>query len=180
MIIPLLSTSIITERLLLAPLIPADNDELYTLWSNLETTRYLHSPKLTAPTMVAAVVEAIAADPYFQRFSLRTLTDYTLIGTVGINDCTAKGIEIGFELLPRYKRQGYMSEALTAFLYNIWNQTDADIYAKVDTANYASLKLLESLQANRVFSTKEYCVEREETVDLYYYILEKKNFLTKF
>lgn len=180
MIIPMLPDQLKTERLFIAPLIRADYDELYTLWSNSETTRYLHSPSLTTPTMVNTIVEAIATDSVSQRFSLRTLTDLTLIGTIGINDCTAKGIEIGYELLPTFKRNGYMSEALSVFLSAIWKQTDADVYAKVDIANYASLKLLESLQATRVFSTEEYCVNRDETIKLHYYLFEKKKFLTKF
>lgn len=180
MIMPQLPDHLTTQRLLLAPLIPTDNDELYNLWSNLETTRYLHSPTLTTPTMLTDIIEAIAADTCAQRFSLRTLNDHSLIGTIGINDCTTKGVEIGYELLPTFTRQGYMSETIIVFLKAIWEKTDVDVYAKVDSANYASLKLLESLQAKRVHCTNEYSVDHDKTFELYYYLFKKKSFLTKF
>lgn len=167
-----------SSRLTLTPLTMIDAVDLLSLWSEAETMHYLHVKPLDDLSTVQDMVKMLEDDRFAIRYAIRLKANGSLIGTVGINDWTPKGIEIGYELHAMYRRQGFMREVFLCLLPFIWSLTDDSIYAKVDSANMPSKELLRSFNFEQQFQSWEFNVELDKNIHISYFILQKKNFLT--
>jgi ribosomal-protein-alanine N-acetyltransferase len=147
--------TLLTERLALRWLTPADVPALYEVFSDPEVTRYWSSPPLSD----LAGAEALLTD-IREGFTRRTLLqwgiarrdDDRVVGT-----CTLAGLtpahrraELGFALGRRHWGQGYIAEALPALVTFAFEQLGLHrLEADVDPRNRASVRALERLGFRR-------------------------------
>jgi RimJ/RimL family protein N-acetyltransferase len=64
----------------------------------------------------------------------------------GVEGIASEEIEVGVEILPRYQRQGFASEAVAAVLEDAWRRTNVEfLVAYTGADNVVSTALLEKL-----------------------------------
>lgn len=82
------------------------------------------------------------------RWGITLKDNRTLIGTCGIYKWMKSHYhaEIGYDLLPEYRKRGIMTEAMTAAIDYIFGELGLNrIYAYIDPRNIASMALVERL-----------------------------------
>jgi ribosomal-protein-alanine N-acetyltransferase len=147
--------TLVTERLALRWLTPADVPALYEIFSDPEVTRYWSSPPLSdlaaAEALLANIHESFEQRTLFQ-WGIARRTDDRVIGT-----CTLAGLttahrraELGFALARRYWGSGYVAEALPALVRFAFDELGLHrLEADVDPRNLASIRALERLGFRR-------------------------------
>lgn len=130
-----------TERLTLRPLAQDDAPALHRFFSDAEANRYFQDSHETLAQTEAWVADAIAAPP--TRSLEYVLTeDQDVIGRAAIWNAP----ELGYFLRRDRWGQGFMSEALAAFLpFAFSTLALPEIRADVDPLNTASLRVLQKL-----------------------------------
>lgn len=142
--------SIRTARLTLRPLAEADIAALFSLHSDPRTMRYWSAPVWTdderGRQMVSRDLDPQSRDHL--RLGIVLSATGALIGTCtffGINDACRRA-ELGYLLASAAWGQGYMGEALRAFIAYGFGPLDLNrIEADTDPRNERSLRLLERL-----------------------------------
>ncbi|GAB3907926.1 GNAT family N-acetyltransferase [Mucilaginibacter boryungensis] len=137
-----------TERLILRALTLTDSGELFKLRSDEQVNRYLDRPPTTTIEQAEAFIHKIAQvvqnrDGIYWVISRKD--EPSLIGTIcywnfNVDKASA---DIGYELMPKYQRQGLMTEALQAVIdYGFDNMRLKMIIALTHPDNAVSAKLL--------------------------------------
>jgi ribosomal-protein-alanine N-acetyltransferase len=147
--------TLLTERLALRWLTPADVPALYEVFSDLEVTRYWSSPPLSdlaaAEALLADIREGFMRRTLFQ-WGIARRADDCVVGT-----CTLAGLtlahrraELGFALARRHWGQGYIAEALPALVGFAFEELGLHrLEADVDPRNRSSIRALERLGFRR-------------------------------
>jgi RimJ/RimL family protein N-acetyltransferase len=143
-----------TARLVLRALRLDDTESLFALFSNWNVIRRLSSPpwpyRLTdAQVFVRSTVEHA---PGFDEELLAITQDNAFIGAIGVRMRQANALQrgpgpnIGYWLGEKSWGQGFMSEAVAAFVRLLFNTLDCDtIYCGAFAENTASLRIQEKI-----------------------------------
>jgi RimJ/RimL family protein N-acetyltransferase len=165
-----------TARLLLRPLGPADEEELFLLWNDREVGRYLWDDRAVARETVRAELEASQrsfAERGFGHFTLSLPPDPAVVGFSGLRSIAGSAeIEVLYALFPRFWGRGLATEAARAVLrYGFEELGLAEIFAGADPPNTASFRVMERLGMSwegerRVgeLTARYYRIRREEFV----------------
>lgn len=102
--------------------------------------------------LIAALLAQDPATSIWTRLIVHT-ANRTLVGTIGTHGPPDAGgrVEIGYDILPAYHRQGYAVEAAQAFI--AWLSSRADITcitAECHDHNTASIRVLEKVGMRRM------------------------------
>src|SRR5215208_6577252 len=141
--------TIVADRVRLRWIEDADEAALYTMFSDPEVMRYWSSLPLRgqdeARRLVAEIHEGFNHRRFLQ-WGIARQDDNQLIGTATLFYLDSNNLraEIGYALVRREWRKGYMREALQALLGFSFEQLRLQrIEADVDPRNEASAKLLQ-------------------------------------
>jgi len=160
--------SLSTDRLSIRPIIDADLRAIYAIHTNPVVNRHL--PYDTwhdwddAKHWYAYVQERRASG-IAEQFVIET--DTTLIGTcIAFNhDVKTQSLEFGYVLNQDYWGNGYMYEAMQAFVPALQDTLDLELLtASVEVDNTSSLKLLDKLGFSR---SRRFVEESAELYSLY-------------
>lgn len=85
-------------------------------------------------------------------FSIWRKQDEELVGKVSFNDYNPRNrsMELGYYMIPRFRKYGYMREALTSLLDILFKNMELNrIYAQTGSFNIESIELLEKMGFKR-------------------------------
>lgn len=150
-----------TNRLKLRALSMDDAETIFALRSDPEINKYLNREISTsvedARNFIRKISEGVATDTFI--YWAITLTENNeFVGTIGLFSFsdTNQQCEIGYELLPRYQRQGIMKEAAIAVIgYAFQTLGIQKIEAFTHKDNNSSTKLLEAIHFKRAITPPE-------------------------
>jgi ribosomal-protein-alanine N-acetyltransferase len=167
---------LITQRLLLRKITPADADEIFFLRSDAEVLKYLGREPCASRQEAEAFIERITNDlnnndGVAWAITLKSQPE-KMIGQIGFwrMDKAAYRSEVGYVLNPAYWRKGIMKEALGSVMeygFNTMGLHSAE--ARISPANIASASLLESSGFIKEGYLKESFCFREEFEDTVIY-----------
>lgn len=138
---------LITERLNLRKILPADLDRIHYFRSDKEINKYIKRVPQTRK-MTIEHIEKITSDFRTDKsisWGITTKESNELIGSICLWNFSEdkKTAEVGYDLDPKFQGQGIMSEALKAILDFGFNQKGFEtIEAYTDYRNIPSKKLL--------------------------------------
>ncbi|MBV7529821.1 GNAT family N-acetyltransferase [Chitinophaga sp. sic0106] len=141
--------SLSTNRLLLRELQPTDDVAIQQLRSNADVNTYLERPAaidLAAARQFITSTNNRFANAEGLYWVITAPPSPQLIGTICLwNYQPADGsVEIGYELMPSFQRQGYMQEAMAAVIHFAFEQMNARVVnAEVVAANQPSIRSLQ-------------------------------------
>ena len=139
-----------TSRLLLRNISDEDSELVYSLFSNSEVNRYLFDAEpLTdlqgAEEIISYYTESEPRNHH--RWVLISKENSTAIGTCGFHrwNREAASCDIGYDLLPRFWGNGYMSEALLEIISFAYKEMRIrTVYACIYPRNTKSIRLAEN------------------------------------
>lgn len=143
--------SLVTERLMLRPLLESDVDAFFSIWSHAETMKYFSFPTMTSIDQAHERVSRILSasekgENFFCTIEIRETGE--VIGNCALfhGDAQCRRAEIGFCLNRNHWRKGYAEEAASAVIGHGFDAINLHrIEADIDPRNEASAKLLERL-----------------------------------
>ena len=160
---------LVTPRLQVDALLPADAEGLFACRANPEVARY----QGWYPADLAAAREFIEAQPgrpscgWFQR-AIRLRENGILIGDLGV--CLPEdpqgSVEFGISIAPAYQGHGYASEAVREVFAFVFGQLGCHrVHASVDPRNLASMAMLRALGMRQEAHHRESLWFKGEWVD---------------
>ena len=170
-----------TLRLILRPMVLADETDLFQYQSDPDVVRYIPWPERTLEQVHTALVNALGVN------KLESEGDYALLGIVLPSENKVIGqmalmyssnqnqaAEFGYVLNPAYGGHGYATEASKAVVdYLFGTEKFHRVFAKLDPRNSSSEELLKRLGFRKEAHLKEEELFKGEWVDtLIYGILE--------
>ena len=170
-----------TLRLILRPMVLADETDLFQYQSDPDVVRYIPWPERTREQVHTALVNALGVN------KLESEGDYALLGIVLPSENKVIGqmalmyssnqnqaAEFGYVLNPAYGGHGYATEASKAVVdYLFGTEKFHRVFAKLDPRNSSSEELLKRLGFRKEAHLKEEELFKGEWVDtLIYGILE--------
>ena len=174
-----------TERLFLRQLLYEDTDFVFQYFGNPAVTQYLlDEPPITEYAQAEEIVQSYAepVGKTHNRWILIRKSDLQPIGTVGYHKWDKRYFraEIGYDLLPDFWGQGYMSEALQVVLSHGFermglNRIDALIYIE----NERSIHLVQKLGFKQEGLLRDFFDLAGKFYNHYIFGLLKKDFLVK-
>jgi ribosomal-protein-alanine N-acetyltransferase len=147
---------------MLRPFTLEDVDALHILWTGPDMRRYLWDDLVISGEKVAKVVEnhLITAETdgigyWAIRFS--DSLDAPLVGFCGFRfQDDTRDIELLYGLDVAHWGRGFATEASAAAINHLWSATSlVKVYARADTPNHASVKVMERLGMTHVSSSAE-------------------------
>lgn len=141
-----------TERLVLRPLRQDDASPLFALFNNWNVIRFLSSPPwpYTAGNARLFVGGAVARSPGLNEEMLAITRDGAFIGLINARLREANALQrgagpnIGYWIGEPFWGQGFMSEAVRAFVRHLFTSAGPDaIYSGAFAENTASLRVQE-------------------------------------
>lgn len=138
-------TTLTTERLLLRPLMPGDVDDIFSIFSLPEVTRYYEIDTMTDICQATTLLDHFIASG---RLGICMRGNDTLIGSCGLFAFNAPyfSASLGYDLSPEYWGRGIMNEALKAlFGYGYSSLGMNRLNALVYPDNKASINVLKRL-----------------------------------
>lgn len=171
--------NLITERLLLRPILEKDMVDYFEFYSEVENCLYLLNEPWTESNMQDNFKPKLENKSFLKRTStlLSVIYNRKAIGEISIISCDMKDtIEIGYIFNSDYAHQGFALEALTAtFDYLFSQQNTHRIYADVDARNFKSARLCENLSMRKeAHHIEDYWNKNEWTDSLIFGILKKE------
>ncbi|TCI69370.1 N-acetyltransferase [Exiguobacterium sp. SH0S7] len=164
-----------TERLQLRQLQSTDAEQLHTIFSNVDVLRHYgmepHQSLEQTEQMLFGMLEGIA-DGSIMRWGIMRKGHPELMGTIGFHNRAPRHrrAEIGYEIHPRYWRNGYATEALQAALTFAACSADIErVGAIVYPENIPSQQLLERNGFIREGTLRHYMRQGNQTYDVYVY-----------
>lgn len=151
-----LSPEIVTDRLILSPLVAADAEAVLRYRSDADACRYQNWTPETLDdvrTFIAGLegVEFDTPGTWFQ-FGIRRREAGTLVGDLGVHFLAdqLRQVEVGITVSLECQRQGIASEALRAVIDRLLGPMEKHrVIASVDPRNVASVALLTRLGMRR-------------------------------
>ncbi len=164
--------SIVTQRLVLEPLLPGDAETFHEIRSAPEVYRY-HSWVPGTLDETARFIDGLQAvtfdspGTWFQ-LAIRSRESGELVGDAGIRfpEDDTHQVEIGFTIAPGHQRQGFATEAVTELLgYLLGPIGKHRVSASVDPRNGPSLALLNRIGLRQEAHFRQSLRIRDEWVD---------------
>jgi ribosomal-protein-alanine N-acetyltransferase len=169
-----------TKRLVLRELSENDCSTLYKIYSDENILKYYgveaFSSESDAINLISAYNEKLKSNQSI-RWGIELKETGELIGTCGFHLINSKHrrAELGYELLPKFWRNKYSSEALIKIIDFAFNELCLiRIGAIVFLENDASLNLLYSLGFRREGLLRDYMTQYEKSYDVFVLSLTKK------
>ena len=169
------SIMITTDRLVLRPIVRADAQDIFEIFSDRQVMKYYDLMPFETLERAKEQVEFFIKgfeQKTMLRWGIEHKDDGKLIGTCGFfafNE-DARKAELGYELNSIYQGRGLMSEALGAILRYIFAETDINrVEACVEPLNIASRKTLEELDFTKEGTLRQYERCRGEIIDICVY-----------
>lgn len=167
-----------TDRLILRRFEQRDGEDCFPLFSRREDAYLDGGVVFERRDEAYGQLMEKWADPKNTRYALELKETGRVIGTVNVFDEDTRAVaakEIGYALVPGYRRSGYAFEALSALLHCLLHDLDLGlVVAGVDPENVPSIRLLEKLGfCAEGLRRKAFWNEMRGPVDLRYYYLEK-------
>lgn len=136
-----------TERLFLRKLAPGDECDLFEIYSDEQTC--LDGSGIHAyAAMDNAFLDWFAYAQGQRRYAIVLRSENKVIGTINLQDDerAVPAYELGFVMNPKYRRKGYMSEAVSSLMDAWFEKTDAEMFtASHFPYNEASKELIQKL-----------------------------------
>lgn len=112
-------------------------------------------------------------DPHRQWFIVQT-EEGEKIGQLVVTDKEGKTVQLGYRVVPPYRKMGYCTEAVRTIVRHLFTETDTDrVMAEANPKNTASLRVLEKVGFVRI-GYKERAVELDDRwLDGYVYELRR-------
>ncbi|HTV41659.1 MAG TPA: GNAT family protein [Candidatus Sulfotelmatobacter sp.] len=147
-----MTPDILTDRLRINDLTPADAPALFSYHSDSEVARFQSWLPDSVSDALAFIVRN-ASTPFNQRDSwyqlaVRSAATDALLGDVGLYFPAHDDhqVEIGFTIAPAHQRQGVGTSAVVALLDYVFTVLNKHrVFASVDPRNEASIALLRSI-----------------------------------
>jgi RimJ/RimL family protein N-acetyltransferase len=147
-----------TERLLLQPYVPEDEEDFVRLFGNEKVSRWMGDGSISDED-TRALFERLFTDVYpTSRFDVWAVRERDrLVGHAEIKDTTdVDGYEIIYALSPEVWGRGFGTELARALVsYGVEELGLSEVHATVALENSASLALLEKVGFSRVRETPE-------------------------
>lgn len=171
-----------TARLALRHLRMEDAPALFAIFSDPEVTRYWSTPPWTAlADAESSIRESLASyegDEHL-RLAITRKEDAVMVGVISLHRMqhTNRRGEIGYALARAHWRNGYLSEAMEAFLGHAFGALGMNrIEADIDPRNKASGQLLEKMAFTREGYMRERWIVNGEVCDTVFYGLLRRDF----
>lgn len=164
-----------TDRLILRELTKEDAEGIFACFSNEAVTRFYGQETLQEIEEAEQFIEFFSKNYHEKRgirWGIERKGVQGIIGTIGFNAWLPKHkrAEIGYEIHPKYWRQGYTSEAVSEVLsYGFGVMELTRIGAIVFLENEASNKLLQKLGFHQEGILKNYMYQNGMAHDTYIY-----------
>ena len=168
-----------TNRLLLRKFEINDAEKMFNNWANdSEVTKYMTwNPHQNIEETKAIINHWLEEykDPKTYRFAITLYDTNELIGSIDVVDYVDGNPEIGYCLSKAYWNQGYMSEALNAFISHLFDEGFTTIVIEADINNIASNRVIEKCGFKFTHKEeKEHCsIFKNEPVTVNWYKIEK-------
>lgn len=140
-----------TERLILRPLHADDAEALHAMYSDVEANTYGSRPATTTIEESRERVANALADPTWRTWAITLKGDETVLGTAVIGTVASyekrqgRVTEIGYILSRQYWGQGYVTEAVSALIDQLFAEGQRRVFADTDPDNLASIAVLKRL-----------------------------------
>ncbi|QJD82784.1 GNAT family N-acetyltransferase [Cohnella herbarum] len=170
-----------TERLILRQLRHEDAVDLFDYFSKDEVTEFYDLDSFTELKQAEELIENWNEkfnNSLTIRWGIALKSEGRIIGTCGFHKWVKKHFkaEIGYELSPRYWRQGYMKEAIdTVMKYGFEVLELNRIEALIHSGNTSSQKVLEKTGFKEEGLLKEYFYEKKRFIDAVIFSKLKKD-----
>lgn len=170
---------IVTERLVLRPFTRGDVDAVHAYRCREDVARYLFDGPMTRETCAEAIqlrVRQVSFAEEGDRIVLAAERQDSgeLIGEISLiwRSVVSRQGEIGYIFHPDYQHLGYASEAVRALLTLGFRDLDLHrIYARCDTRNAPSYRLMERIGMRREAHFHEHLLVRGNWDDEYIYAI---------
>jgi ribosomal-protein-alanine N-acetyltransferase len=171
-----------TERFVLRQLTQNDSIEIFQYFSLDEVTKFYDLESFTNIEQAEELIQK-----WNQRFvrsqairwGITLKSENRVIGTCGFHGWMKNHYkaEIGYELTPKYWRQGFMTEVIEKIIEYGFNYLGLNrIEAFVEPENTGSRKVLEKIGLREEGTLKEHFYLRNRFVDTVIYALLKKDY----
>jgi ribosomal-protein-alanine N-acetyltransferase len=169
------SIMITTDHLVLRPIVRADAEDIFEIFSDRQVMKYYDLLPFETIERAKEQIEFFISgfeQKTMLRWGIELKDSGKLIGTCGFfnfNDDALKA-ELGYELNSSYQGKGYMTQALNAILTYIFRETDINrVEAFVEPPNLASQKTLEKLGFTKEGTLRSYERCRGDLIDITVY-----------
>lgn len=144
-----------TERLLLRPFTAADIPTIFTIYSDVQTNRFLPWFPLQTREEAAALYRAryAALSKGAYRYAVCLKADPVPVGYVHISEAESR--DLGYALLPAVRGRGYMTEACRAVIAQLRRDGVPFVTATHDRQNEASGRVMQRLGMRYCYSYEE-------------------------
>ncbi|MCJ0933289.1 GNAT family N-acetyltransferase [Virgibacillus halodenitrificans] len=140
---------IYTERLLIRPFESNDIDDVFNIYNNNNTCKYLLHDRWTVENLEREFNKKLDNSSLTKEsvLSLAVVNGTKVIGDLSVWYTDMKDtVEIGFSFLNRVSGKGYATEATRSLVENLFNEVNVHrIQANLDARNEASKKLCERI-----------------------------------
>ncbi|MBM7665758.1 ribosomal-protein-alanine N-acetyltransferase [Solibacillus kalamii] len=161
-----------TKRLVLREILPSDAEDIYSIFSNEEVTKYYGLNTFKKIEQAEKLIEAFTNN--FQtekgmRWGIEKKGFPGLIGTIGFNSWSKahRRAEVGYEIYPDFWRNGYASEAVAKIVeYGFQEMGLTRIGAIVFVENDGSSQLLMKQGFEKEGILRKYMYQNNEAFDV--------------
>ena len=142
---------LVTDRLVLRPLRQEDADDLHPMYSDVEANTYGSRPASTSIEESRRRVAEAIADTAWRAWAITLKEDDIALGTAVIGTVASyekrqgKVTEIGYILSRAYWGRGYVTEAASALIDQLFAEGQRRVFADTDPDNLASIAVLKRL-----------------------------------
>lgn len=140
-----------TERLVLRPMRQDDAEALHPMYSDVEANTYGSHPATTTIEESRERLAKALADTAWRAWAITLKGDDTALGTALIGTVASyekrqgKVTEIGYILSRQYWGRGYVTEAVTALIDQLFAEGQRRVFADTDPDNAPSIAVLKRL-----------------------------------
>lgn len=161
-----------TKRLVLREILPSDAEDIYSIFSNEDVTKYYGLNTFKKIEQAEKLIEAFTTN--FQsekgmRWGIEKKGISGLIGTIGFNSWSKahRRAEIGYEIYPDFWRNGYASEAVAKIVDHGFQEMELTrIGAIVFVENDGSSQLLMKQGFEKEGILRKYMYQNNEAFDV--------------
>jgi RimJ/RimL family protein N-acetyltransferase len=140
---------LVTHRLVLRPVTPADHAGLLAHWRAPQVRRFLFDGAVISTADVTRAIEdstASFAAAGYGLWLIRQAADHDVAGTAGLRPLAGLGLEVIYSLAPSAQGNGYATEAARAVVQYAFGPLGLPaVLAEIDQDNAASAAVAERL-----------------------------------
>jgi RimJ/RimL family protein N-acetyltransferase len=174
-----------TERLTLRPFTRGDVDAIWAYRGREDVARYLFDPPLSRDECAQAIQQRTAQTAFVEEgdrivLAVETVDRGELVGEISLiwRSVEARQGELGWIFHPDHQGRGYATEATNALLDLGFGPADLHrIFARCDTRNAGSWRLMERLGMRREAHFREHALFKGGWDEEFYYAILRKEWL---